>query len=834
MIRMKKIVKLILKYEEIIRYLIVGFLTTVVSLGSYYLFVHTFLDASDSLQLQIANVLSWVLSVLFAYFTNRRFVFKSKNSKVFKEFVSFTSSRVLTLVCDMAIMFLGVSVLRFSDTLVKLFSQVVIVILNYVISKWFVFKDKKNSGEKNKGNKLNVLYLFLFLVPFLSIFSFNGFVMVLKSLLFLFCLVFLIFKRKFFKPLVCLCIYLLVLVCLLYFDPIYYKECLFFAVDVFSLPLLLLFLLERKDWQLSYDAVVLFSYWYMILQIIFGGDVSFVCLLPIVVASLFFHHNLLFKLLGSCLFLFFLFRCNFNGLLIMLFLCLPAFLWFFRKKNLNYKIMVPCFVLIGLGLLLLLYNNLAYGFVDSFVSRVGSAISVNEFNSSLKSILFGLFGNFKMTFSFIFDLYYGLGLLGCLCFLYLLVTFILRARLKGFLGFIFYACLVISLLDSRVLLDGYVYLGLLVLLSRYREKKKILMVSNMYPSDKYPHYASFVKNMVCDLKDEGYFVYLSVMRKHDCFLLKFISYGWFYLKSMVLSIIFSYDAIYVHFISHSTWPVLIGYRFTRDTSLILNAHGNDVVADYNFELENVKRSKRYLKYASLVVVPSSYFKDVMVDYYGICSSNVVIYPSGGISLKRFYFIDRACACLKVNLDPSYSYIGYVSRIEKDKGFDVLLSSLYMLKEDPLFFKSKLVVVGGGSLMPLFWRLVNKFGLKDKVIVRDFVYQDDLVYYYNAFSLLVLPTKRKSESLSLVGLEAMACGCLVVGCNLYGPRDYLVNGVNSLTYSYVKSGKELARCIRKVYNMDDDKKKSLILNGYKTAKLYDKDLIKEKFKEIFGD
>ena len=64
--------------REIISYLIVGLLTTVVCLGTYYLVTCTFLDPKNSLELQIANIISWVVAVIFAYFTNRKYVFKSK------------------------------------------------------------------------------------------------------------------------------------------------------------------------------------------------------------------------------------------------------------------------------------------------------------------------------------------------------------------------------------------------------------------------------------------------------------------------------------------------------------------------------------------------------------------------------------------------------------------------------------------------------------------------------------------------------------------------------------------------------------------------------------
>lgn len=140
---MNNIKKLYTKYKEIINYLIVGVLTTIVSLSTYYLLVFTILNPKNSIQLQIANIVSWIVSVAFAYVTNRKYVFESKEKNKLKEAGMFFSARVLTLLLDMAIMFVGVTVLHLNDKIFKLISQVAITISNYLISKLFVFK--KNS-----------------------------------------------------------------------------------------------------------------------------------------------------------------------------------------------------------------------------------------------------------------------------------------------------------------------------------------------------------------------------------------------------------------------------------------------------------------------------------------------------------------------------------------------------------------------------------------------------------------------------------------------------------------------------------------------------------------
>lgn len=136
---LNKCIELYKKYQEIINYLIIGVLTTIVSLVTYYLCVYTFLNPNNGIQLQIANIISWIISVTFAFFTNRSIVFKSKNKNVLKEAISFTGSRVATLLLDMGMMLLLVTIMGLNDKIIKLIVQVLVIVLNYIFSKIFVF-----------------------------------------------------------------------------------------------------------------------------------------------------------------------------------------------------------------------------------------------------------------------------------------------------------------------------------------------------------------------------------------------------------------------------------------------------------------------------------------------------------------------------------------------------------------------------------------------------------------------------------------------------------------------------------------------------------------------
>ncbi len=128
------------KNQEIFNYLVFGVLTTIVSLLVYYGLVYTILNPNKPIQLQLANIISWIIAVLFAYITNRKYVFKSKNKNIKKELTNFCGSRVMTLILDMFIMYFFVTLLKGNDKIFKLVSQVLVTIGNYIISKLLVFK----------------------------------------------------------------------------------------------------------------------------------------------------------------------------------------------------------------------------------------------------------------------------------------------------------------------------------------------------------------------------------------------------------------------------------------------------------------------------------------------------------------------------------------------------------------------------------------------------------------------------------------------------------------------------------------------------------------------
>ncbi|MBQ7620850.1 MAG: GtrA family protein [Candidatus Methanomethylophilaceae archaeon] len=142
---------LFVRYREIIMYLIVGGATTVINWGSYYLFTD-FL----SFELNIANITSWIISVTFAFFTNKLYVFQSKHldmKTMTKEFSAFVGSRIFTGIIAWILfpilLYLGIDrfIIETPGMLAKIITSVVEIVLNWVLSKYFVFRKKPEQTE---------------------------------------------------------------------------------------------------------------------------------------------------------------------------------------------------------------------------------------------------------------------------------------------------------------------------------------------------------------------------------------------------------------------------------------------------------------------------------------------------------------------------------------------------------------------------------------------------------------------------------------------------------------------------------------------------------------
>ena len=120
--------------KEMVSYVIFGAFTTLINIAVYFIFTDIF-----HINYIIANIVSWFVSVMFAYVTNRIWVFESDNENVAKEVFLFYGGRIFTVVVDTLLMILFIDVLSIGNFVSKITVSIIVIILNYLFSKWVVF-----------------------------------------------------------------------------------------------------------------------------------------------------------------------------------------------------------------------------------------------------------------------------------------------------------------------------------------------------------------------------------------------------------------------------------------------------------------------------------------------------------------------------------------------------------------------------------------------------------------------------------------------------------------------------------------------------------------------
>lgn len=357
--------------------------------------------------------------------------------------------------------------------------------------------------------------------------------------------------------------------------------------------------------------------------------------------------------------------------------------------------------------------------------------------------------------------------------------------------------------------------------------KRILLISNMYPSEKYPHYGVFVENTEKLLISDGMLVSKSVMHKCDTVLGKMIGYIKLYLKSIMLGVFGKYDAVYAHFVSHTAFPLHV-IRFCKpNIPIIVNAHGNDIWADTPHDEKNIQKSKKILPKIDGVIVPSEYYRNIVIKEYKIPDEKIKVFPSGGVNRNVFFHMNQDKAREHCRMKKESFYIGYISRIEKDKGWDVFLNAIRNIVDDKQIPNLRVLIVGDGTEKAEMFNLIRESGLQTIVDYRMLVSQQELVYHYNALDIFCFPTQRKSESLGLVGLEAMACEVPCIISAMPGTLTYAKEGANCFLFQ-PGNAIDLGNKMISMYRMKLNDKVKMENNQRLTVSQFDSDTVKESF------
>ena len=128
---------MMIKFDrELVLYVVFGAFTFFVNIAVYFLFEDVL-----GVNYLISNIVAWFFSVLFAYITNRIWVFESKSPDILKEMSLFFGGRIFSGVVDTALMYLFIDVMMIGDAISKIVVQIIVIVLNYIFSKLIVFKD---------------------------------------------------------------------------------------------------------------------------------------------------------------------------------------------------------------------------------------------------------------------------------------------------------------------------------------------------------------------------------------------------------------------------------------------------------------------------------------------------------------------------------------------------------------------------------------------------------------------------------------------------------------------------------------------------------------------
>lgn len=258
----------------------------------------------------------------------------------------------------------------------------------------------------------------------------------------------------------------------------------------------------------------------------------------------------------------------------------------------------------------------------------------------------------------------------------------------------------------------------------------------------------------------------------------------------------------------------------------MNIHGGDIVTIDKTSEKLLSIAIPLLVKSSLIVVPSEYFKNIVLDKIpGIVSKQLFVSASGGVDKNVFTHLDSHRGLTGT--------IVYVSRIDTGKGWDVLIDAVSELKSKGKIIGRRVLFVGYGTQTELLEKKIEELNLLEYCSYLGPKTHQELNELYNQADVMIFPTMLH-ESLGLVGIEAMACGCPVIGSNIGCLPEYIKDGITGFLFESGNSH-ELAEKIIDFYRLTEKQRDTMNLQSIKTAHQYDSDEVSQtlinKLKEM---
>lgn len=339
-----------------------------------------------------------------------------------------------------------------------------------------------------------------------------------------------------------------------------------------------------------------------------------------------------------------------------------------------------------------------------------------------------------------------------------------------------------------------------------RKAKKLIVISNIYPTKDKPYVGVFVRN---------FYVSLKKLNINSDIIYKKNSYLTYYMKILFKLLFLRFDRVYLHYPSHSALPLIIVKLF-KNITLYTNLHGGDIFGNTKAQRYLRPLTIKLLKESEKIIVPSLFFKELLLDDIKL-DNNIYVYPSGGINTDVFKeeIIKRK---------EEKIIVGFNARLVKEKGYDIAIDIVKNLKN------VKLIIIGTGNGKKIIEEKIKKEKIENVELLGTFK-QNELGKIYNKMDILLFPSRYK-ESLSLVVLEAMSCGVIVLTNNKGAQGSYVIDKVNGFIFdNSVEDGKDK---LMKIINLNKEEKEKIKENAKKQAANYSNEKVSKTLEQIINN
>lgn len=363
------------------------------------------------------------------------------------------------------------------------------------------------------------------------------------------------------------------------------------------------------------------------------------------------------------------------------------------------------------------------------------------------------------------------------------------------------------------------------------KQKKVLVITNMYPTSKYKSFGIFVKNQVDALQKRGLWIdvlavtnpnsgKVNILKKYSLWLLQTMS--------NLLTKGKSYDVVHAHYVFPSG---LLGLLFKKlfKTRLIVTAHGGDID-------KMAKKSKRLHDLTKTILQQADHVIAVGQDLYSEITTHFQVDPQKvsiinmGVNRQVFKPQEKAAARGVCGMAPDQKAVLFVGNLLEQKGIMELGDSISLIKKNAPDQPVHLFIIGAEKDPSFKQKLDAKIAegrLQALIHFQGAKSQSEIATWMNAADCLVLPSH--IEGFGLVALEAMACGIPVIGTNVGGLKTLLSDGAG-VTIP-VKKPEELAKAILHVLSSEEIRT-NFIKNGFKKAEENDQERMLNQVMEVY--